>query len=281
MAPQSKPAQQQQPAGLLRGRRGLILGIANERSIATAIARACAREGAELFLTFQNERLQKRVEGIATELAAKGTAGCDVTDDDATQAMAQKVSQCFGGQLDFVVHAVAFAEREDLEGRFIDTSWEGFTTALHASAYSLVRLCRALEAQLCAGESPSVLTLSYLGAQRVVPNYNVMGVAKAALEASVRYLANDLGPAGVRVNALSPGPLKTLSAAAIPGLRRMLSHVAENAPLRRNIDTTDVAGAALFALSPLASGISGETIYVDGGYHHIGAPDPTSIDPDA
>lgn len=260
------------PPALLAGKRGLILGIANQRSIAYAIAQACHEQGAELLLTYQTERLAAKVDALAGELGAQ-TCPCDVTDAAALEILAQRCGELFGGRLDFVVHAVAFAERDDLIGRFIDTPKTGFDTAMGVSVYSLIHVCRVLEPLLRQSEAAAVLTLSYLGAEKVVPHYNVMGVAKAALESSVRYLAYELGRSGgIRVNAISAGPIKTLSAAAIPGLRRMLSHVSQESPLQRNVEQEDIGRAALFALSSLGSGMTGEIIHVDAGYHHMGAP---------
>lgn len=258
--------------GLLDGRRGLIVGVANARSLATAIARACRREGADLALTFQNDRLEASVRELATELGAGVVEPCDVTRDDQVAALATRVDAAFG-RLDFLVHAVAFARRDELEGAFIDTSRDGFATALDVSVYSLVALARAFAPLLARGEgAPSILTLSYLGGERVVPNYNVMGVAKAALDATVRYLAADLGPRGVRVNAISPGPLRTLSAAGIRGLRTMLSLVESSAPLRRNVTADEVGDAALFALSTLGRAMTGEIVHVDAGFGIMATP---------
>ena len=258
--------------GLLAGHRGLVVGVANARSLATAIARSCRREGAELMLTFQGERLEASVREIAGELGVSLVEPCDVTRDDEVAALAARVEATWG-RLDFLVHAVASARREELEGAFLDTSRAGFATALDVSCYSLVALARAFAPLLARGEgAPSILTLSYLGGERVVPNYNVMGVAKAALEASVRYLAADLGPRGVRVNALSPGPLRTLSAAGIRGLRTMLSLVESSAPLRRNVTADEVGDAALFALSSLGRSTTGEVIHVDAGFGITATP---------
>jgi enoyl-[acyl-carrier protein] reductase I len=248
------------------------VGVANARSLATAIARACRREGAELALTFQNERLEPSVRALAGELGATIVEPCDVTRDEQVTALATRVEAAWV-RLDFLVHAVATARREELEGAFLDTTRDGFAMALDVSVYSLVALARAFAPLLERGEgAPSILTLSYLGGERVVPNYNVMGVAKAALDASVRYLAADLGPRGVRVNALSPGPLRTLSAAGIRGLRTMLSLVESAAPLRRNVSTDEVGDAALFALSPLGRAMTGEVVHVDAGFGIMATP---------
>lgn len=256
---------------LLQGRRGLIVGIANTRSIAYGIAQAANVQGAELILTYQNERLKSSVEQIGTQLNATLVTACDVTDADQITALRQTIEQKWG-HLDFVVHAVAFAEREDLAGRFVQTTRAGFSKALDVSVYSLLALAQALEPLLERGHCPSLLTLTYLGASHAMPNYNVMGVAKAALEASVRYLAADMGPKGIRINALSAGPVRTLSASGVRGLRAMLAHTEQSSPLRRNVDLEDLGKAAVFALSDLASGMTGEIFHVDAGYHCVAAP---------
>jgi enoyl-[acyl-carrier protein] reductase I len=253
-------------ASLLAGKSGLIVGIANERSLAYGIAKAARAQGAELYLTYQNERLESRVEAIAGELSAHLLPACDLTDDAQLARLGESLRDA---SLDFVVHAVAHAKREELEGHFVDTSREGFALALDVSVYSLVALVRTLLPRLNLGAS--VLTLSYYGAEKVIPHYNVMGVAKAALEATVRYLAFDLGPRAIRVNALSPGPVKTLSAAGVSGLRQMLKHVEKTAPLGRNIALDEVGEAAVFLLSPMARAVTGEVMYVDAGYHTLGA----------
>ncbi|MBC7793541.1 MAG: enoyl-ACP reductase [Clostridia bacterium] len=254
--------------GLLSGTRGLVVGIANERSLAYGIAKAARAEGAELAVTYQNELMKKRVEPIAEELRAYHVGPCDLGNDAAIADLASKLSVA---GLDFVVHAVASAKREELGGRYVDTSRDGFALALDISVYSLVALTRHMAPLLAASKHhPSILTLSYIGARVVMPNYNVMGVAKAALEASVRYLANDLGPSGVRVNAISAGPARTLSAAGIKGLREMLGFVEREAPLRRNIDAEEIGRAALAPLSAIGSGMTGEVIHIDAGYHILG-----------
>jgi len=259
---------------LLENRRGLIVGVANERSIAYGIARSCADQGARLALTYQNERLAKRVNPIAEALGAEWVMPCDLTDPESLAEVKKTIEQKWG-DLDFVVHAVAFAEKQDLEGRFVDTSAQGFHTAMEASVYTLVALSREMESLLAKSEfGGSILTLTYYGSQKVIPNYNVMGVAKAALEASVRYLAADLGSQGIRVNAISAGPIKTLSAAGIKGMRGILDQVADVTPLGRNVDIDDVGGAALFALSDLGRGMTGDVIFVDAGYHALGAFGP-------
>ena len=260
---------------LLDGKVGLITGLANERSIAWGIAQACRAQGATLVFTCQNERLERHAQPLVDSLG--GTLlRCDATRDDDVQAVVEYCREKFG-RIDFLVHAIAFAERADLKGRFVDTTEEGFLTAMNVSVYTLIRLTRAFGALLSApADGASVLTLSYLGADRVIPNYNVMGVAKAALESTVRYLAADVGADGIRVNALSAGPIKTLSAAGLPGLRTMLSESELVSPLRRNVTIEDVGSASLFLLSSLSKGTTGETIFVDGGYHAIG----TSIRPE-
>ena len=258
--------------GLLDGKRGLILGVANERSIAHGIAKAAVAAGAEVALTYQNERLKSRVESIAETLGAQLVLPCDVTDEAALAKVAEAVTGAWG-HLDFLVHAVAFADREDLTGRFVDTSRDGFRLAMDVSAFSLVALCRVLEPLLQKSQgSPSVVTLTYYGSEKAVPNYNVMGVAKAALEASVRYLASDLGPQGIRVNAISAGPIKTLSAAGVRGLRSMLGHVEKVSPLRRNVTVDDVGGCGVYLISDLSAGMTGEVVHLDAGYHAVGMP---------
>ena len=256
---------------LLKGRRGLIVGIANDRSIALGIARACRSQGARLAVTYQTERLGRRVAPLARELDTEILLACDVTRTADVAAVVEAVREKWGG-LDFVVHAVAHARREELVGRFLDASRDGFLEAMEVSVFSLVSLCRALEPLLERGQSPSALTLTYYGGDKAMPSYNVMGVAKAALEAAVRYLAVDLGPKGIRVNAISAGPIKTLSAAGVRGLREMLSWVEEVSPLRRSVDIDDIGRAALFLLSDLSAATTGEVLFVDGGYNIIGAP---------
>jgi enoyl-[acyl-carrier protein] reductase I len=256
---------------LLSGKRGLVVGIANERSIAFGIARAAKSQGAELALTYQDDRLRGRVETLARDLDAVAVMPCDVTHDQQIAEVAERLAGLWG-HIDFLVHAVAFAERGELAGRFVDISRPGFATALDVSVYSLVALVAALESALRRAQGASVLTLTYYGSEKAVPNYHLMGVAKAALEATVRYLALELGPAAVRVNALSPGPIKTLSAAGVRGLRSMLAHVQKHSPLERAVDIDDVGRAALFTLSDLSAGVSGEVIHVDAGYHITGTP---------
>jgi enoyl-[acyl-carrier protein] reductase I len=253
---------------LLEGERGLILGIANKRSIAWGIARAVAREGARLAVTYQGERLEENVRELAAELKDPLILPCDVGRDEDLKALAESVKKEFGS-LNFVVHAVAYALREELDGEFLMTSREGYRIAQDISSYSLTALARHTTPLMPEGGG-SIVTLTYLGGERVVPHYNVMGVAKAALEMSVRYLAADLGPRGIRVNAISAGPIKTLAASGVHGISKMLEYHRTHAPLRRNTEQEEVGDAALFLVSPLSRGITGEVIHVDGGFHVMG-----------
>ena len=252
---------------LLTDKKALVLGVANDHSIAWAIAQALHREGADLALTYVGENLERRVRPLAASLGVELVLPCDVTKDDDIAATCARLGEVWGG-VDIVVHAVAFALRDELKGRFLQTSREGFRVALDVSVYSLIALARHIEPLLRPGAS--LLTLTYFGAEKVLPNYNVMGVAKAALEASVRYLAADLGPQGVRVNAISAGPLRTLSSAGISGFKAMLHHHEERAPLRRNVSPEEVANAALYLCSGLGSGVTGEVVHVDAGYNIVG-----------
>ena len=258
---------------LLEGKRGLIVGVANQRSFAWGIARAAAREGAVLALSFQNERLQRNVDRLAARIPETLTLPLDVSDEGQLDAAVETVGGRFGG-LDFLVHAVAYALREDLAGDFVSTSREGFRIAHDVSVYSLTALVRRFAPLLEAEGGGSVLTLSYLGGERAVPHYNVMGVAKAALESSVRYLASDLGPRGVRVNAISAGPAKTLAASGVSGIGTMVDHYREHAPLRAGTDPMEVGDAAAFLLSDAARGVTGEVLHVDSGFHALGATIP-------
>ena len=248
-------------------KKALVFGVVNERSIAYGIARALGAEGARLALSHAAEPIRKRVEPIAAALGAEFIFPCNVTSDAAIAEAAQTVREHWGG-VDVLVHSIAYANREDLAGRFIDTSREGFRVALDVSAYSLVALCRAFEPLFSPGAS--VLTMSYYGAGKVVANYNAMGVAKSALEASVRYLAVDLGKSGVRVNAISAGPVKTMAASAISGFRTILETIENRAPLRRNITLEDIGRCALYLASDLSSGTTGEVLFVDCGYNIMG-----------
>jgi enoyl-[acyl-carrier protein] reductase I len=255
-------------AGFLAGRKGLILGVANKRSVAWACAKALDREGMELALTYANERLEENVRALAAELEIETVLPCDVTREADLDGLVDGIGKAFG-HLDCIVHAVAFAKREELTGNYLDTSKDGYHLAQEVSVYSLPAVSRRM-VPLMEGRDGSILTLSYLGAERVIPNYNVMGVAKAALEASVRYLAHDLGPRGIRVNAISSGPIRTLSASGVDGFGSILDHIAARSPLRRNIDADEVGDVCAFLASPLARGITGSTIYVDAGYHIMG-----------
>lgn len=255
--------------GFLAGKRALIIGLASNRSIAWGIARAFHREGAELACTYQNDRLKPRVEKMAAELGSELTCPLDVADDAQIDATFEYLGDHWDG-LDIIVHCVGFAPRDQISGRYVDVvSREGYRIAHEISAYSFAALARAGRPMM-EGRNGSLLTLSYLGAVRAIPNYNVMGPAKASLEANVRFLAADLGPEGTRVNGISAGPIKTLAAAGIAGFRQILSHVAEKAPLRRTVTTDDVGNAAAFLCSDLASGVTGEILYVDAGYSHVG-----------
>ena len=252
------------------GKRGLVLGVANRRSIAWGIARRLAEEGAELAFTYQGERIERSVRELAETVSSPLVTGCDVREDEDVERVVQEVGETFDGGLDVLVHSVAFAVAEDLEGRFTDTPRDRFWLALDVSAYSLVALARAAEPLMEARGGGSVLTMTYLGGERAVPHYNVMGVAKAALDASVRYLAWDLGAKNVRVNAISAGPVRTLAARSIAGFPAMEAIVEERAPLHRHIDAEDVGAAAAYLLSDDARNVTGTTLYVDAGYHAMG-----------
>jgi enoyl-[acyl-carrier protein] reductase I len=252
------------------GKQGLVLGVANRRSIAWGIARRLAEEGAELAFTFQGERIEKSVRELAESVSSPLVTECDVRSDDGLARVFGEVSDVFGGGLDLLVHSVAFAAAEDLEGRFTDTPRDRFWLALDVSAYSLVACARAAEPLMAARDGGSILTMTYLGGERAVPHYNVMGVAKATLDASVRYLAWDLGQKNVRVNAISAGPVRTLAARSIAGFPTMEAIVEERSPLHRHIDADDVGSAAAYLLSEDARNVTGTTLYVDSGYHAMG-----------
>ncbi len=255
---------------LLAGRSALVVGVANKRSISWAIADALRQHGARVALTYQGERVERDVRKLAETLGDDTPVlPLDVTDGDQIAAATSEAAETLGG-LDILVHGVAFAPAEDLAGRFADTSRDGWSTALDISAYSLVELARHAEPLMNEGGNGSIMTLSYLGGVRATPGYNVMGPAKAALESSVRYLAWDLGEAAIRVNAISAGPVRTLAARGISGFSTMADSIAERAPLRRGIEATDVAGAAVFLASDLSRGVTGTTLYVDAGYHAMG-----------
>ena len=256
-------------SGLLQGRKILILGVANKRSIAWASALAAKAQGADLFLTYQGDRIKETVLELAATVPGTLTAPCDATDEASLTALFAELKAKWG-KLDGMVHSIAFAPAADLERPFVETSREGFKTAMDVSAYTLTALCRHARPLFEAAGGGSVTAYSYLGSERAVPGYNVMGAAKAALEASVRYLASDLGPAKVRVNAVSPGPLNTLSARGVSGFTKILDVVKDRAPLRRNIEASEVADTTVFLLSDWSRGITGELIHVDAGYHCMG-----------
>ena len=264
----------------MAGKRGLVMGIANRHSIAWGITRACRNAGAELALTYQGDQLRKRVEPLAAEIGAEVVGHCDVTDMTTVDAVFDRVRELWGG-LDFVVHAIAFSDREQLTGRYVDTTADNFSRTLLISCYSLTAI--AQRAQKLMSQGGSILTLTYYGAEKVMPHYNVMGVAKAALEASVRYLAVDLGKEGIRVNAISSGPIKTLAAAGgIGDFRYILKWNEYNAPLHKTVTTEEVGDAALYLLSDLSRAVTGEIHHVDSGYHVVGmkavdAPDIASV----
>ncbi|MGI9392035.1 MAG: enoyl-ACP reductase FabI [Parvibaculales bacterium] len=251
----------------MKGKRGLIMGVANERSIAWGIAKACADAGAELAFSYQGDKLEKRVTPLAESVGSSLVMPCDVTDDKSLDSLFATLEKKWGG-LDFVVHAIAFAHRDELKGRYVDTSAEGFALALNVSCYSFTAIARRAEKLMKNGGS--LLTMSYYGAEKVIPHYNVMGVAKAALEASVRYMAADLGSKQIRVNAISAGPIRTLAASGIDDFRAMLDWSEKNTPLRQNVTIEQVGNAGLYFLSDLSNGVSGEIHHVDAGYHIVG-----------
>jgi enoyl-[acyl-carrier protein] reductase I len=252
---------------MLENKVGMIFGVANQRSIAWACAQACMEKGARLAFTYQGERLKENVEKLTRDLDGALVVPCDVTNQAEVDAAFQTVEKEFG-KLDFLIHSIAFAPKEALEGEFLMTSREAFVTAMEISAFSLPQLARAAAPLMKDGGS--IVTMSYYGAEKVVQNYNVMGVAKSALESSVRYLAEDLGKQNIRVNAISAGPINTLSARGVKNMGAMLRHIAEKSPLRRNVEAREVGNTALFLVSDLASAITGETIYVDCGFNIIG-----------
>lgn len=254
---------------LLDGKTGIVFGVANKRSIAWGIAQALSREGMRLAFTYQGERLKESVESLASTIPGSLLLPCDVTSDAEIDSVYRSIEEQFG-RLDALVHSVAYAPREDLENEFVKTSREGFKMAQDISAYSLVTLTRGALPLMEKNGGGSVLALTYYGAEKVVEGYNLMGVAKASLEASVRYLAANLGPRNVRVNAISAGPVNTLAARGIKGFTTMLKHHAERAPLRRNVELEEIGNAALFLLSPMGSAITGEVMFVDCGYNIIG-----------
>jgi len=264
---------------LMAGKRGLIMGVANERSIAWGVSKALHEHGAELAFTYQGDALEKRLRPLAESLGSTFIMPCDVTDEDSIDAVFSELEKEWG-KLDFVVHAIAFSDKDELKGRYVDTSRQNFLMSLDISCYSFTSICRRAEKLMPDGGS--MITLSYYGAERVIPHYNVMGVAKAALEASVRYLAEDLGRQNIRVNAVSAGPIKTLAASGIGDFRYILKWNELNSPLRRNVTIDDVGKSAVYMLSDLSSGVTGEVHHVDAGYHVVGmkavdAPDISTV----
>ncbi len=268
-----------QPAPLMQGKRGLVMGVANDRSIAWGIAKAAYEQGAELAFTYQGDALQKRVAPLAESVGSDLVLPCDVTDFASIDSVFDTLKEKWDG-LDFLVHAVAYSNKDELKGAYIDTTPENFELTMNVSCYSFTAVCQRARPLL--NEGASLLTLTYYGAERVMPHYNVMGVAKAALEASVRYLAEDLGKDGIRVNSLSAGPMKTLAASGIGDFRYILKWNEFNSPLRRNVNMDDIGGAGVYLLSSLASGVTGENHHVDCGYNIVGmkavdAPDISVI----
>jgi enoyl-[acyl-carrier protein] reductase I len=261
---------------LMQGKRGIVMGVANDRSIAWGIARAVAAQGAEVAFTYQGEALEKRVRPLAESIGSSLVLPCDVADDASMDAAFEAVGKAWGGKIDFLVHAIGYADKQFLRGRYLDTPRAAFLQAMDISCFSFVAVGQRAAAMMEAGGS--MLTLSYLGAERVTPHYNVMGVAKAALEASVRYMATDLGERGIRVNAISAGPIKTLAASGIGDFRYILRWNQYNAPLRRNVTIEEVGGSGLYLLSDLAAGVTGEVHHVDSGYHIVGMKNPDAPD---
>ncbi|MEL6644584.1 MAG: enoyl-ACP reductase FabI [Pseudomonadota bacterium] len=264
---------------LMSGKRGLIMGLANDKSIAWGIARACAEHGAELAFSYQGDALKKRVDPLAAQLGSDIVLPCDVADEASMDALFASLKERWG-TLDFVVHAIGFSDKSELRGRYVDTSRSNFTMSMDISVYSFTAVAQRASAMMTPGGS--LLTLTYYGAERVMPHYNVMGVAKAALEASVRYIAEDLGKDGIRCNAISAGPIKTLAASGIGDFRYIMKWNELNSPLRRNVTTTDVGKSALYLLSDLGDGVTGEVLHVDAGYHVVGmkavdAPDISTV----
>jgi enoyl-[acyl-carrier protein] reductase I len=270
----AKETPEEAPGALMAGRRGLVMGVANDHSIAWGIARVLHRHGAELAFTYQGEKLGSRVQPLAESVGAKLVVPCDVEDEASIDAVFDTLQREWGG-VDFVVHAIAYSDKEELKGRYLDTSRANFGRTLDVSCYSFTAIARRAQPLMRPGGS--LLTLTYSGAERVVPHYNVMGVAKAALEASVRYLAADLGPLGIRVNAISAGPVRTLAGSAVGAARDILKWNREHSPLKRDVSLDDLGGSALYLLSGLSGSVTGEVHHVDSGYHAIGVPDPDAL----
>ena len=259
---------------LLKGKKGLIMGVANDKSIAWGIAKKLSEHGAELAFTYLGDALKKRVVPLAESLGSKFTINCNVENKNDTVNLFQEIKNKWSN-LDFVVHAIAFSDRAELSGEYLKTSRDNFIKSMVISCFSFTEIAK--EASTIMGKGSSLLTLTYAGSERVVPNYNVMGVCKAALESSVKYLSTDLGSKGIRVNAISAGPIKTLSASAIGDAKFLYKWNEDHSPLKRNVDANDVGGAALYLISDLASGVSGEIHYVDAGYNKVGMPNPKNI----
>lgn len=260
---------------LMSGKRGLIMGVANDHSIAWGIADMLHRHGAELAFTFQGEAFERRVRPLAESVNAKAVVPCDVEDETSMRQAFETVAAAFGNEIDFVVHAIAYSDKEELKGRYLNTTRGNFSRSLLISCYSFTEVARLAAPYMAKGGA--LITLTYEGSTRVMPNYNVMGVAKAALEASVRYLAVDLGPQNIRVNAVSPGPMRTLAGSAIGSARATFKFTAQHSPLRRNASLEEVGGAALFLLSDLGAGVTGEIVHVDSGFHALGMPNPADL----
>ncbi len=263
---------------ILQGKKGLIMGVANNKSIAWGIAEEAKKYGAELAFTYQGDALKKRVEPLANSLGSDIILPCDVTDESSIENVFTQLEKQWG-KLDFIVHAIAYSDKEELRGKYLDTSQNNFSNTMNISAFSLVKVAKYGEKLLKKSEGPSIITLSYYGAEKVMPHYNVMGVAKAALEASVRYLAMDMGKDNIRVNSISAGPVKTLAASGIGDFRLIFKWNEYNAPLRKNVSLKEVGGAGVFLLSELSGGVTGENLHVDAGYHVVGmkAPDAPDI----
>ena len=263
------------PGSIMQGKRGLIMGVANDHSIAWGIARTLAAHGAELAFTYQGIGFERRVRPLAESVHAKAVVPCDVEDETSMHTAFDTVGKAFGGRIDFVVHAIAYSDKEELKGRYLNTTKSNFARSMSISCYSFTEVARLAMPYMTDGGA--LITLTYDGSQRVMPNYNVMGVAKAALEASVRYLAADLGPQNIRVNAVSPGPMRTLAGSAIGSARATFKFTAQHSPLRRNASLDEVGGAALFLLSDLGAGVTGEIVHVDSGFHALGMPNPADL----
>lgn len=261
--------------GLMAGKRGLIMGVANDHSIAWGIAKMLASHGADLAFTYQGEAFERRVKPLAESVSAKAVVPCDVEDEASLKSAIDSAAAALGGRLDFVVHAIAYSDKEELKGRYLNTTRGNFSRSMLISCYSFTEVARLAVPHM--SEGGALITLTYEGSTRVMPNYNVMGVAKAALEASVRYLAVDLGPQNIRVNAVSPGPMRTLAGSAIGSARATFKFTAQHSPLRRNASLEEVGGSALFLLSDLGAGVTGEIIHVDSGFHALGMPNPADL----